>query len=247
MRAREFLSSAVISLVSLAAAAAATSSAPGSIAMGPDAARGARYIVQAANLRSARQDIVRVGASVQQNLQIINAASAYLDPRQAARLRKTPGVHVYEDRSLTTEGTGLLGLLSPVTAPVVMAVSSLTTPADGNGELLPTLLYQTNYPMLVGADTLQQAGITGKGVTIAVLDSGLWQDPMQNYGSRLLATIDVVNGGSGRVTGDGYGHGTHVTSIAAGGAMNLSGNYLSIAPQANVVEVQAFNGTGAGR
>ena len=29
--------------------------------------------------------------------------------------------------------------------------------------------------------------------------------------------------------------------------MNLSGNYLCIAPQANVVEVQAFNGTGAGR
>ena len=43
--------------------------------------------------------------------------------------------------------------------------------------LAPTLLYQTNYPMLVGADSLQQAGITGKGVTIAVLDSGLWQDP----------------------------------------------------------------------
>src|ERR1700678_1202145 len=197
MRAREFLSSTVISLLSRAAAAA-TPSATGSIEPAAAGQAGsARYIVQAQTVRSARQDIVRVGASVQQNLQIINAASAYLDPRQAARLRKTPGVHVYEDRSLTTEGTGLLGLLSPVTSPVVMAVSSLTTPTDGNGELLPTLLYQTNYPMLVGADTLQQAGITGKGVTIAVLDSGLWQDPMQNYGSRLLATIDVVNGGSG--------------------------------------------------
>src|SRR6202167_3882861 len=128
MRAHEFLSSAVISLLSLAAASAATPSADG----------GARYIVQAANLRSARQDIARVGASVQRNLEIINAASAYLDPRQAARLRKTAGVHVFEDRSLTTEGTGLLGLLSPVTAPVVTAVSALTTPSDGHGELLPT-------------------------------------------------------------------------------------------------------------
>ena len=100
----------------------------------------------------------------------------------------------------------------------------------------PTLLYQTNYPMLVGADTLQQAGITGRGVTIAVLDSGLWQAPSQNYGTRMLATIDVTNGGSGPVTGDPYGHGTHVTSIAAGGAMNISGSYLGIAPQANLVD-----------
>jgi len=65
-----------------------------------------------------------------------------------------------------------------------------------------TLTYQTNYPMLVGADTLQKAGITGKGVTIAVLDTGLWQDTLQNYGARVLATRDVTNGGTGAVSGD---------------------------------------------
>ena len=129
-----------------------------------------------------------------------------------------------------------------------MAVTSgNSVPQDGTGENTPTLLYQTNYPMLVGADTLQQAGITGAGVTIAMLDSGLWQAPSQNYGGRILATIDVTNGGSGPVTGDPYGHGTHITSIAAGGAVNLSGNYLGIAPGANLVIVRAFNGEGAGR
>jgi len=246
MRAREFLSSMLMSLVSLAAAAAAENPTvqPARAAERPS---GARYIVQAASSRSARQDVGRVGAKARQNLDIINAVSAYLNPRQAARLRAAPGVHVFEDRSLTTEGTGLLGLLSPITSPLLTTVSSVTTSPDGTGQLLPTLLYQTNYPMLVGADMLQQAGITGKGVTIAVLDSGLWQDPMQSYASRVLASVDVVNGGSGPVTGDPYGHGTHVTSIAAGGAMNVSGNYLSIAPRANLVEVRAFGSTGAGR
>src|SRR5580658_4153337 len=137
--------------------------------------------------------------------------------------------------------------VSAVTSPIVTAVSQNTTLQDGTGVIAPTALYETNYPMLVGADTLQQAGITGQGVTIAILDTGLWQDLSQNYGGRILASIDVTNGGSGPVTGDPYGHGKHVTSIAAGGAQNLAGGYLSIAPKSDLVIVRAFNGEGAGR
>jgi subtilisin family serine protease len=138
-------------------------------------------------------------------------------------------------------------LVTPLLAPLVIAISAPIPLQDGTGVGSPSLLYQTNYPRLVGADSLQQSGITGRGVTIAVLDSGLWQDPDQNFGSRVLASIDVVNGGSGAVQGDPYGHGTHVTSIAAGGAQNVSLSYLGIAPQANLVIVRAFDGTGGGR
>jgi serine protease AprX len=49
------------------------------------------------------------------------------------------------------------------------------------------------------------------------------------------------------VFSDPYGHGTHVTSIAAGGASNIYGDYLGVAPGADLVVVRAFNGTGAGR
>ena len=88
-------------------------------------------------------------------------------------------------------------------------MSGNTTTQDGSGVAASTLLYQTNYPMLVGADTLQQAGITGKGVTIAVLDTGLWQDVEPELRRRACSRpIDVLNGGSGPVTGDPYGHGT---------------------------------------
>ena len=137
-------------------------------------------------------------------------------------------------------------LVSAVTTPLVSAVTSNTSVQDGSGVAAPSLLFYSNFPARIGADTLQQAGITGRGVTIAVLDSGLWEDLLQNYGNRVLATVDVLNGGSGPISGDPYGHGTHVTSIAAGGAQNLAGQYLSIAPQANVVAVQAFDGTGEG-
>src|SRR6202142_3977087 len=215
-------------------------------AVAAQSAGSARYIVEAATSRMARVQVDRVGASVEQDLTVIHGVSAYLNPWQITRLRATPGLRLFEDRALVTDG--LLGLLSPVTSPLLTAVDSTSTPKDGTGVLLPTLLYQTNYPMLVGADTLQQAGITGRGVTIAVLDSGLWQDLSQNFGSRLLATRDVLGGNAAKpVTGDPYGHGTHITSIAAAGAMNVAGSYLGISTQANLVIVRAFDRQGAGR
>ncbi len=137
--------------------------------------------------------------------------------------------------------------MRPSRLPWSQRSSRNATLQDGTGVAALTPLYQTNYPALVGADKLQQRGITGRGVTIAMLDTGLWQDATQMYGSRVLATEDVTNGGDGPVTGDPYGHGTHITSIAAGGAENAALQYLSIAPQANLVIVRAFDGQGGGR
>jgi hypothetical protein len=68
-------------------------------------------------------------------------------------------------------------LVTPLTAPLVTSVSANMTLQDGTGVGSSSLLYETDYPLLVGADSLQRGGITGRGVTIAVLDSGLWQDP----------------------------------------------------------------------
>src|SRR5258706_10810343 len=166
----------------------------------------ARFIVQAQTAPAAQQYVERLGGRVERDLAIINGVSALLDPWQVDRLRATAGVRLYEDRAVATEG--LLNLLSPVTAPVVRVVSSTSTPTDGSGVLLPTLLYETNYPTLVDAATLQQAGITGRGVTIAVLDTGLWQGLGQNFGPRLLASIDVLNGGGGAGPGDPLWHRT---------------------------------------
>ncbi|HXA91736.1 MAG TPA: S8 family serine peptidase, partial [Steroidobacteraceae bacterium] len=221
-----------------------------------------RYLVQAVSVSVARRSVMHVGATVEQNLPIVNGVAARLSASQADRLRATDGIRLFADRAIRTSQSllsTLLGttedvvsttlvtantvpLITGVTGSVVGLTSGSSVPQDGTGENTPTLLYQTNYPMLVGADTLQQAGITGTGVTIAMLDSGLWQALSQNYGGRILGTIDVTNGGSGPVTGDPYGHGTHITSIAAGGAVNLSGSYLGIAPGAKLVIVRAFNG-----
>jgi subtilisin family serine protease len=109
--------------------------------------------------------------------------------------------------------TTALGQTLSSTLNVVTTGNAATS--DGQAVSTPTLLYQANFPGLVGADTLQNQGITGKGVTVAILDTGLYKDPMQNFGSRVLASVDLLNG-SKAVTNDPYGHGTSPPSRRAG-------------------------------
>jgi serine protease AprX len=190
------------------------------------------YIVQSTNAQAARKQVLRSGGEVQQSLSIINAVTARLTPRQVAALQLRSDLHVFNDRKLAPMAT-------IPTAPLVFT--------DGTAVSGRPNQYVTDFPLLVNAYPVWQSGITGRGVTIAVLDTGIWNDPAQNYGSRILATVDVTNGGSGPVTGDPYGHGTHITSIAAGGANTLFGTHFGIAPSANLVIVRAFDGEGQGR
>ena len=143
MRTRHVLVSLIALVVT--GAAGATGSASDFADRGPAARTAARYIVQATTARAAARDVARVGGRTDQDLAIIRAVSAHLNPAQVARLRSTAGVRVFEDRSLITEGN-LLTLLSPVTSPVVMLASSLQTPTDGQGTLLPSLLVSDQLP-----------------------------------------------------------------------------------------------------
>jgi serine protease AprX len=199
----------------------------------PNAGR-ARYIVQSTTSRIARDDVNRVGGSTRRSLEIIHAVEADLTDRQVAKIRRLVDVTVYQDR-----------LVSPLDKPAP-APGPNTALTDGEVVNAQPNQYVTDYPMLVGATTLQRMGITGRGVTIAVLDTGIWTGGAQNFSARILASLDVVGGAGQPVTSDPYGHGTHITSIAAGGAITPLGNWFGIAPNANLVIVRAFDGEGVG-
>ena len=219
------------SLVISAVPAAATRAPNGALA---EAAT--RYIIEGPTVVEARRSVALVGGQAEQDLDIIHGVVATLNPWRAQQLRANPKIRIYRDRSVVTEGL----------AAVVAAKSAATPLVDGTIVSTPAKWLQTDYTMEVGADSLHVAGTTGKGVTIAMLDTGLWNDPSQNYKSRVLATIDVRNGGSAPVATDPYGHGTHITSIAAGGFRNMAGGFFGIAPQANLVIVRAFDDVGGG-
>ncbi len=111
--------------------------------------------------------------------------------------------------------------------------------------------------------------LTGSGVTVAVLDSGIAFHP--DLAGRVVASVDIVtqmaesrSSGSlldlsGETTSsfalegetttplfDPYGHGTHVAGIVAGDGSQSKGLYRGIAPGADLVSVRVLDEQGAG-
>ncbi len=124
--------------------------------------------------------------------------------------------------------------------------------ADGSLTVAGTPQPDTFYPALVGADQLHDIGITGAGVTVAVIDTGVWEggwlarDTSSSW--RILVHYDATTGifdpyGST----DNNGHGTHVSSvILSSGSTKQNRKYNGLAPNARLVAVKAFDDNGAG-
>ncbi|WP_431522115.1 S8 family peptidase [Guptibacillus hwajinpoensis] len=94
----------------------------------------------------------------------------------------------------------------------------------------------------IHANHVNDSGLTGKDVTIAIIDTGIYPHP--DLDSRILAFKDLVNN---RDTAyDDNGHGTHCAGDAAGNGLSSDGKYKGPASEANVVGVKVLNRTGSG-
>jgi serine protease AprX len=127
---------------------------------------------------------------------------------------------------------------------------TLNTKVHGTGVNGGTLA--TNYPKTVGADKLWAAGITGKGVGVAVIDSGINGDmpDFENADGSSRITANVLASAGATRPGDDVGHGTHVAGIIAGNSFNRAngdparGSYVGIAPEANLVTLKTADDAG---
>ena len=101
------------------------------------------------------------------------------------------------------------------------------------------------YPLVVNANQIWQQGITGGGVTVAVLDSGVAADSdLVQPTNRILASVNFADQ---RLASDPGGHGTHIAGIIAGNGSRSGGEVVGIAPQANIVDVRVLGSLGSGR
>src|SRR3954447_25617292 len=139
---------------------------------------------------------------------------------------------------------GLVGGLVGVVSTALDTTTGLLTGADwgySNSQTSMGLVNQT-----VGADTVQSRGYTGKGVGIALIDTGVV--PVQG-----LTSGNVVNGPDlsleSQVTSlrsrDGYGHGTHMADIIAGRDNTAGTGFRGIAPDAKLTSVKVGMSNGA--
>ena len=94
-------------------------------------------------------------------------------------------------------------------------------------------------------DAWRQLGVTGRGIGVAILDSGIAPHP--DLAGRIVASVDFTSGGSGAglvPAADPGGHGTHVAGLVAGDGTASGGAYTGVAPGANLVDVRVISSTG---
>ena len=104
----------------------------------------------------------------------------------------------------------------------------------------------TAYQAEINATAVWQQGGSGRGVTVAVLDSGIAQDAdLTRPSNRILTAVNFADQLPAGVQDPG-GHGTHVAGIIAGNGTNSNGEYEGVAPNANLVDVRVLNAQGNG-
>src|SRR5438477_9876756 len=149
--------------------------------------------------------VTRLGGHVKLQLRIIHGFSASVPASAVHKLRNVRGlISVSLDRQL-------------------QAMSSSYDPTTDIGSMIST-------SKIIGADAYHQAGYTGAGVTVALLDSGVV--PVDG----LAAAGKVINGPDLSYESqyaqsqymDTYGHGTFMAGLIAG--KTSSGDFQGMAP-----------------
>ena len=99
---------------------------------------------------------------------------------------------------------------------------------------------------LIHADEAHAGGLTGEGVVVAVLDSGIDTDHPDLQDDILYEACFLGGGGcpgGDHPAEDDNGHGTNVTGIVTGGGVVAS---LGVAPDAQIAAYKILNSSGSG-
>jgi serine protease AprX len=133
-------------------------------------------------------------------------------------------------KTLTGTVGGLLNLVGNVLDP------ALDDPSVG--EPVP--------PAVLRATLGVQDAWSGRGVTVAVIDSGL--EMSSEFQGRVKAFYDFTGGKTLSTSPfDDYGHGTHVAgTIAGSGALSTNKAYHGLAPNVQLVVLKVLDASGAG-
>ena len=169
--------------------------------------------------------------------------------RAAAAVRRAQGkvgrgLSIIGGASANLTGAEVLALANdPDVAYVSLdgVVTATFDPLDGAALASSPGILEVSAP-----EVWRQLGVTGKGVGVAILDSGIAPHP--DLAGRIVAAVDFTNGGSGAVLvppADPGGHGSHVAGLVAGDGTASGGAYAGVAPGANLIDVRVIAASGS--
>ncbi len=217
---------------------AASNSTRNSFATPRNATRGPaapnnRYIVRATgNIADAEQAVLRVGGKVSSRLAIVNSVAAELTPTQ----RNVLAGSIEVDR-ITANAA-----LKPMSA---IGDELGFEPDKDKGS-------PRSVGKEISADKLWKDGLTGRGVDIAVIDTGV--NPVKGLEGRVIdgpdLSFDVPFLATAQKSRDMHGHGTHMAGIIAGRDPEVTDlskpqRFIGIAPEARIVNVKVGAASGA--
>jgi serine protease AprX len=175
------------------------------------------------------QAVTAFGGKVLRHLDIIGGFSASVPKDRLDVLRATAGVvSVTEDAGLTLSD------------------------ADVTGQVSQTGSLYTLANQVTGASAMWDAGDTGQGVDIALVDSGTVPvDGLSAPGKVVYGPDLTPEAGTPAKNLDTYGHGTHMAGIIAGrddaATAPYSGNtsdFVGMAPDARIVSIKVADAKG---
>jgi serine protease AprX len=183
-----------------------------------------RVVVQKAAGAGAgpERNVARLGGRVTRELPLVRGFAATIPSAAVRSLARSDGVRaVSADRRVSVQGTA--------TSAEVKSV----------------------YPKAVRADGAWQRGITGQGVTVALIDTGVSE--VAELAPRVVPVRDDRTGAAHRCLNlsgedhcsDSYGHGTFIGGIIAGDGRGAGGTWSGIAPGARLLSVKVAGRDGA--
>src|SRR5690349_1309778 len=162
------------------------------------------------------RDVVVTGADAAGAARAVEAAGG----RVVALLPVVDGVAARLPSGRTLGGEWLVAPQREIT------VAAATAPAGGDA---------TTVRQMLG---LPATGSEGRGVTVAVVDTGIADVP--DLAGQLAGRVDLTGTGDG----DGYGHGTFMAGLIAATGEASGGAYRGVAPGAKLVDVKVADDDG---
>ncbi|HPZ08022.1 MAG TPA: S8 family peptidase [Candidatus Eremiobacteraeota bacterium] len=196
-----------------------------------------KYEDKELDLKQARAKLRKLGVKIANPLPSIGGYSAIVDTSTIEKLEKN---------GFTVISNSYVQIVPE--PPTDAMTGCMNSPANAlSGSTGGSFIKLDVASPSIGADLINNMGYTGKGVGIAIIDTGVAPHPDLINGNKLVAFKDFVGNREGVDKAyDDNGHGTHVAGDAAGSGYLSNGLYKGSAPDAHIVGLKVIDSTGGG-